>query len=454
MRAGPGVTPLATRWTIYACVAAAAAAGSPACGDNRLPAPDRVEILDVPAAPPRQLDLLLQIDDSNSSPESEVAIGDEIAGLFAVLATTDGGLPDLHVGVISSDLGASSTEHPELPPTLANNCRDVGRDGLLQTGQAGTALRDTAYVVDEAVSTGGRSTNYDGALTQVVTKMVKLGHQGCGFEQPLGAIRRGVAPGHNPGFRRDGANLAVIILADEDDCSILDPALLDPAVANLGPLASFRCTREGVACDQPITDVGIKTGCHSNEESSYVEPIALTRAALEEAAPSTAQVVLGAIIGDATPVAVQLRRPPGDGAPIPALSHSCMYETPYGNNVADPAVRIAELVDAFASRGVRRSVCTPPSSNQVRAIATAIKSSLGTVCLPQSLPTLDCEAHDTYADGSRSPIPACDASRTTDCFALVDDPVACAETPLHLRFVVHRSMPPPALTRTTLTCAK
>jgi hypothetical protein len=40
-----------------------------------------------------------------------------------------------------------------------------------------------------------------------------------------------------------------VIIADEDDCSVRDPALLGPDSQQLGPLQSFRCTQFGVVCD-------------------------------------------------------------------------------------------------------------------------------------------------------------------------------------------------------------
>ena len=49
-------------------------------------------------------------------------------------------------------------------------------------------------------------------------------------------------------FFRPEANLAIVILADEDDCSLLDPALLGTS-AELGPLSAFRCFEHGVVCD-------------------------------------------------------------------------------------------------------------------------------------------------------------------------------------------------------------
>lgn len=48
-----------------------------------------------------------------------------------------------------------------------------------------------------------------------------VGVEGGGFEMPLLAVERAVAAdGPNPGFLRDDALLAVVILTDEDDCSV------------------------------------------------------------------------------------------------------------------------------------------------------------------------------------------------------------------------------------------
>jgi hypothetical protein len=55
-----------------------------------------------------------------------------------------------------------------------------------------------------------------------------LGTSGWGFEQPLEAMY--LALDGNPanqGFLREDAHLAVVIFADEDDCSVADPHLFD-----------------------------------------------------------------------------------------------------------------------------------------------------------------------------------------------------------------------------------
>jgi len=87
------------------------------------------------------------------------------------------------------------------------------------------------------------------------------------------------SPTRQPGFLRDNAYLGIIILTDEDDCSLAHYSLLasDPGSnAVLGDLQSFRCTRFGVVCDQggqtpdAMNQVGTKSQCHPDDASTYL----------------------------------------------------------------------------------------------------------------------------------------------------------------------------------------
>ena len=76
-------------------------------------------------------------------------------------------------------------------------------------------------------------------------ELALVGASGCGFEQHLSAMSRAFANPANASFLRAGANLAVVIVADEDDCSILDPDLLEipdnrPRSASSTPTAARR----------------------------------------------------------------------------------------------------------------------------------------------------------------------------------------------------------------------
>ena len=69
-----------------------------------------------------------------------------------------------------------------------------------------------------------------------------------------------VALDHNPanaGFVRPDAYLAVVVIADEDDCSLAKKSLFDGNAADptYGDRVNFKCTHEGITCDSPATDL-------------------------------------------------------------------------------------------------------------------------------------------------------------------------------------------------------
>src|SRR4029078_9630115 len=78
-----------------------------------------------------------------------------------------------------------------------------------------------------------------------------------GFEQQLSSVRHALdpnlAPAGNAGFLRADAFLAVILVTNEDDCSVpANSMLFDPASrlvsAALGPLSPYRCNEYGHVC--------------------------------------------------------------------------------------------------------------------------------------------------------------------------------------------------------------
>jgi hypothetical protein len=281
--------------------------------------------------------------------------------------------------------------------------------------------------------------------------MLLVGAGGCGFEQPLAATRRALQV--NDGFVRSEASLAIIILADEDDCSITNPAFFTHDESALGPLQSFRCTREGVVCDESLLEVGEKHNCRPNATSAYLEDPALTEHELHELKPSEL-VTLSAVIGEPSPVVIENR--PINGALQLALGHNCETPTPTGGFRADPPVRMASLVKSFASRGSLETMCGLDYNPGLARIGMAIQRSLGIACLDTSklADTLDapgiqpaCEARDVTNNITHE-LPRCPADG--DCFDIVDDPI-CAD---RLRVIVDRKTPPEAGTRVDVFCER
>jgi len=222
--------------------------GLAACPDPITPPPEappdaappevlqRTDVLLVKAKQNPDLDLLLVIDDSPSMIDKQNALTRALPALQAQLAAIPGGMPNLHVGVVTSDMGTSSSGGAPAPKIGSGpgSCSGTGKDGVLQTN--GAAIQG-AYV---STNRNGAQ-NFVGAFTDTVAKMIGVGAAGCGFEQPLSAMRAALTnTTANAGFMRASANLAVVVLSDEDDCSVHDPRLFSATDTSLGPLQSFR----------------------------------------------------------------------------------------------------------------------------------------------------------------------------------------------------------------------
>ena len=401
----------------------------------------------MPVTPNRELDLLFLIDDSPGGSELE----DLLSASFPLLVdrlSADGELVNLHLGIATSDLGTTGSDDPAHPgPPIGQlgngGCSGAGKDGRLIT--SGAMVSD-AFLIDEAEAGGTRWRNYQGTLPSVAGTMIKAGGGGCGFEQHFAAIRRALTSPANAGFLRPAAQLAVVIVADEDDCSFRTPRLLD-ATEPIGPLQSFRCTQQGIVCNEPL-DVGTKTGCRAREDSTYVEGVAPTIELLRRLKSDPSLISVAAIAGPTTPFAIVLRTPPGGGTAITALGNSC--NTPFVNGetrAMDPAVRMGDLAAAFGAHGVFEPGCSTAFDMQLRAVGRVLEQNLGVACLDTS------KLRDTATaagvqpacravvvnGGVEDPLPACPANGA--CFDLLSDAAACPETSDHLRFVVHEGPP-------------
>ena len=249
------------------------------------PQQGRVEYKDIPVTVNRDIDILFLIDDSPSMADKQRNIGDNFGKFINVLNTIEGGLPNVHIGVTTSDVGTLGADDNGVPgPPIgggAGACSGKGKAGNLQT--YGVATTGGAFLSDilDSANPPNRIQNFSGGdLAGTFSTIAKLaGEDGCGFEQHLEAIKHALndnAP--NARFLRPDAFLAIIILADEDDCSMAHTSLLgnDPS---LGPLASFRCTQFGVTCDQggttpdEMNQVGAKGQCHSNESKQFLTDV-------------------------------------------------------------------------------------------------------------------------------------------------------------------------------------
>jgi hypothetical protein len=426
-----------------------------ACDPQSPPVPDPpdtsgIEVVAFPAAP-MPLDLLFVIDDSPSMADKQAALAASFPRLVEQLQSLDGGVPDLHLGVISTDMGvhASATLVPGTAIGSVGNggCAENGDNGALLTIPNVLTEPDARFLVQ----TQNGATNFVGTLATAFGSLARLGNGGCGFEQPLAAIQASLTNPDNVGFIRPEASLAVIILSDEDDCSVKEPALFGPESAELGPLQSFRCFRFGTECaPDDVNTPGVKSNCRPRASSQLIDDVAPYRDLLLAAKDGDPRrVMIGAISGPTTRVEVELRSPPGGGAAQNSISHACQFDTSTGMAVADPAVRIASFVNEFSGRKALASVCSNDLAPAAIAVGKGLKRLVGDRCLERAIPEqMDCTVVDELDGHEPSEIFACGSNTTGPCFEIVDD----ATCSLGARLAITRETPAPAGTFIAMYC--
>lgn len=247
-----------------------------ACGDNtEAPPADDVTACSVQGAGiyihsvPRA-DLLIVLDRTAST----AGLDELIQGLAS---DWNGWGLDLHIAVITSELGAAVTgcDAQRTAPVIP----DTTRCGL-----------DRPYL-DTARLTGSFADTL-GCLLDVPATT-------CPVSQPLAAALAALDSSDAPlgDFRRpDRAYLGVVIVTDGDDCSLVDPSALQlPAGASEADV-DFACFARGTVCDgdDPAAP-GAHTGCHHRAGGGLIDPVA-TQAlltALGGDAPGGVTVIAG-----------------------------------------------------------------------------------------------------------------------------------------------------------------
>jgi len=451
-------------------VGAASALVMVACGPVKDPQSlERRTVVELPATPNRDLDLLFVIDDSPSMLDKQVNLTTNFPSFLDRLQGVLGGLPNLHVGVVTTDMGTKASGSAMPGPNIGligqGGCSGTGKGGALQTGMA-TGLTEK-YLIDVEAPGGTRTRNYTGTLAATFSAMAKLGAGGCGFEQPLAAMRAAL-DNHpaNVGFLRPEAMLGVVFLSDEDDCSAKSTQLFGPDSPTLGPLQSFRCMRFGVTCAEggttsdAMNEAGPKAGCAPAVGSSLLDDVAPYRDFLRGLKRDPRRIAVTGIIGPTEPVEVELRPSQNGGAQIPALVHSCSYTGPTGVEVADPAVRLQDLITGFPDRSAFTPVCDRDLSNGLTQLAELFRRAIGSPCIQETLADAksktglqaDCVVEDLIGPNAIE-IKACDADLSArPCWRLESDAADCSTAFLNLKLVVQREVPPDPTTVTRMRC--
>ena len=350
------------------------------------------------------VDMLFMIDNSGSMREEQENLIRELPRMVHALTTgdrDDDGTVDfapvrsLHVGFITSDMGSGNQ-------TDVRTCDPgIGDDGLLRRISTSEAPCMATY---PSGSFAFRPSDDVTEFIDTVSCVASVGTEGCGFEQPLEAALKALSPanpeawtavgyspprfydpasglrdqlvGHgaseNAGFLRPDSTLAIILLTDEEDCSLADYTLL----GNEGVYASVP---PNLRCSTVMGDSSVVY-----RVSRYVDGfIGLRR--------SPTQLIFSVIAG--IPVATEEAASSGDYATVLAhpdmlpridesgtmLSPSCAS----ANGVAYPSIRLVETVAALSARNVNSSfssICNRTFTAPITDILGRISSAIPATC--------------------------------------------------------------------------
>ncbi len=456
-----GVAALCLGGVVAGCVDEPA---DPVDGDDNKDVIENVERYVLPQSAERSVDLLFVIDNSHSMASHQQNLKENFPALMNALKNMPGGMPGIHIGVVTSDLGAGqytsirycetrggdrgvlgmseSMEYAQNTPVenrLADRGElcigpgqryivDVEPDGceIMRDGWSNSCLSHECFEQHcESVAQGGenlslyvdengcpRCRNYSGYLSDVFSCYADVGIYGCGFEQHLEAMRKALDVEETPeneGFLRETAYLAVVVVADEDDCSAAKPDVLydpDPHKDNLnselGFLHSFRCFEFGIGCNVNSREPGVRTDCSHERDDDLMMLHPVDRyTTFMKSVKDPMMTIVAAISGPVgDEIFVQM-----DSSHRPELQASCVPTgSPYG---ADPAVRIKGFAGYFNTPDdldfwALNSVCSPDYSPALAGIAYRTIDTMSEKC-----PTQPISGCSEWLNGTSPCLPDC-----------------------------------------------
>lgn len=341
------------------------------------------------------VDLLLVVDDSNSMEEEQRNLARRVEGLVADLVAPpddDGdGSPDwnavrsLRVGVTSTDLGTRGTD---VSASLVGSACTTGPGGEAPlSGHDGRLEPSGTCGASTGVMAWDEGSDPSAFSAEVACVVESLGVAGCGIEQQAGAAARALERRRGTDFPREGSVLAVLVLTDEEDCTLRDPASF---------FAAMDATNRNVLCQR------------SEGWLASIEDLA---ADLRGERPDS-RFVFGLITG--VPIAVS------GGAPAAVLAHPDMaYDeivgergleprpacTEAGLGDAAPARRLVALAQALGTERVH-SICTDDFGPAIADLTARIGRALDGACLARRVApgpdgTIQCTLEERLPAGLR-----------------------------------------------------
>lgn len=284
-----------------------------------------VEVFEVPGAAPPDIDLLIVLDDT-------AEMTPYLARVDAMLRAIDRWpqdftrKPDLHIAIATADPADAGMVHM-------------------------SSYVHGAFLVDEIRPDWSRETNYDNTLGEALSHLGDVGTGGSA-SAPLVTLRAALE--QTPGFLREKAYLAIVIVSAHDDASSVDPQALAQWLMMLKPERFAVLVGTVLPASAPrirsfLSYVTSHLTTASIDDPTYAQALSFLDVAFEDdvgtqCLPQPADVDPGpAIQFDCSVEIVQsdgvVREVPA--CPVDELSHCWSYEPDPLNCVTGPAGRIA-----------------------------------------------------------------------------------------------------------------
>ena len=435
--------------------------------------------------PAPQIDILFLIDNSPTMASKQAVLAQNFPKMIQVLqnlpASSGGvGLPDVHIGVVSSDMGAGSEP-------AGSNWRYLGDRGLLWGNDSNNPIASVAgppnngcglnagarWIEDIESPDGiGRQKNYTGNLADVFSCLASaVGVSGSSFPHQLQALRVALNPQQvncdaqgenctdinmeNIGFLRDKAYLAIIIITDEDDCSASPDDTTNNGMFQAitpGDTGRLRCAARGHVCNgQPIPDYDPATGyagqgftanlsdCAAKDQldPSQPDPAYLPLIRVQDVIDSVNnvkvrpqdQIAVSGIIGwptndDLSGVQYQIGKDVSAPSPQDTLwdylpiCEVPSITSPDGNIYkAYGGLRLKQFIDGFRYNGAHFSICNTDFTYAMTMFGSAMIDDRRPACIVYPLIDTDPGTPDTQPDCQVVEQIACETPGQGDCLS-------------------------------------
>jgi hypothetical protein len=329
-----------------------------------------------PAGPLRaKVDILFVVDNSGSMAEEQANLARNFPLFMEALGTTDDPAgPDLHIAVVSSDLGAGAG-------TFSTSCTVGGDQGLFCRGQApaphtGDSCTRCGVDTSQGRFLRTRNPNFAGSISTVFSCMARLGTFGCGFEHTLGALISALTTAQNGPFLRDDAYLAFVLITDEDDCTAAaDSALFASPLP--GQEASLRCALEGHICDgrhlDGSIDVNLSLAQCQTASDGALRPIGALVSQVQAVKGDPTRIIAAGIFGWPLPGNLASARYLISGGGAPGSERGQRPVCQSGNGSATVGYRVRSFIQSFPNQTIL-SICQDDFRPALEEIAQRIRA--------------------------------------------------------------------------------